>query len=77
MSGQYAKDTNVSSELSRLEIEKILIRYGADNFTYATAYGMAFIGFSMFERQVNFVLPLPKKEDIKYTPTDRSEESAK
>ena len=71
MSGQYAKDTNVSSELSRLEIEKILIRYGADNFTYATAYGMAFIGFSMFERQVKFVLPLPKKEEFKYTPIGR------
>lgn len=28
---QYAKNTNVSSELSRLEIEKILVKYGAEN----------------------------------------------
>lgn len=27
---QYAKNTNVSSELSRIEIEKILVRSGAD-----------------------------------------------
>lgn len=68
---QYAKNTNVSSELSRLEIEKILIRYGADNFAYATANGMAMIGFSMFDRQVKFVLPLPPKEEFRYTPTGR------
>ena len=28
---QYAKNTNVSSELFRIEIEKILVRYGTDN----------------------------------------------
>lgn len=32
---QYAKSTSVSSELSRLEIEKILIRYGAEGFAYS------------------------------------------
>lgn len=69
---QYAKTTNVSSELSRLEIEKILVRYGADNFVYAISNGMALIGFTMFERQVKFILPLPKKEDFKLTPTGRS-----
>ena len=68
---QYAKNTNVSSELSRIEIEKILIRYGAENFAYATASGMAMIGFTMFDRQVKFVLPLPKKEEFALTPTGR------
>lgn len=73
----YAKDTNVSSELSRLEIEKTLIRYGADNFAYATASGKAMIGFSMAGRQVKFILPLPKKEEFRLTPTgrDRTEKS--
>lgn len=70
--GQYAKGTNVSSELSRLEIEKILIKYGADNFAYASTAGMAFIAFTMFERQVKFVLPLPKKEDYSLTATGRT-----
>ena len=72
MTGQYAKNTTVSTELSRIEIEKILIRYGAEGFAYATASGMAMIGFSMFDRQVKFVLPLPKKEEFRYTSTGRS-----
>lgn len=69
---QYAKNTNVSSELSRLEIEKILIRYGAENFAYATSAGKALIGFTMFDRQVKFMLPLPKIEDFALTPTGRA-----
>lgn len=72
MSGQYAKNTNVSSELSRIEIERILIRYGAVNFAYAYANGMAMIGFSMHERQIKFVLPLPKKEEYRLTATGRT-----
>lgn len=68
---QYAKNTNVSSELSRLEIEKILVKYGAENFAYATAAGKALIGFTMFDRQVKFLLPLPRKEEFQYTPTGR------
>lgn len=68
---QYAKNTTVSSELSRLEIEKILIRYGAENFAYASANGMALIGFSMYGRQVKFILPLPKIDEFKKTPTGR------
>ena len=69
---KYASNTNVSSELSRLEIEKILIRYGAENFAYATTPGKALIGFTMYERQIKFVLPLPKIEDYRLTPTGRS-----
>lgn len=72
MAGQYAKNTNVASELSRLEIEKILIKYGADNFAYATANGQALIGFTMNDRQVKFLLPLPKLADFKFTPTGRT-----
>ena len=51
MSGQYAKNTNVSSELSRLEIEKILIKYGVDNFAYATSNGIAMIGFTKMSQK--------------------------
>ena len=72
MSGQYAKNTNVSSELSRLEIEKILIKYGAEGFAYAAQNGMAMIGFVMNDRQVKFVLPLPKISEFDLTPTGRT-----
>ena len=75
--GKYASNTSVSSELSRLEIEKTLIRYGADNFAYATSAGKALIGFTMNDRQIKFILPLPTKEEFSKTPTgrDRSENS--
>lgn len=75
--GKYAANTSVSSELSRIEIEKTLIRYGADNFAYAISAGKALIGFTMHERQIKFVLPLPDKEEFKLTPTgrERSENS--
>lgn len=67
----------MSSEISRLEIERTLVKYGADNFAYATAAGKAMIGFTMQGRQVKFVLPLPKKEEFRLTPTgrDRTEKS--
>lgn len=70
--GKYASNTSVSSELSRLEIEKTLIRYGADNFVYATSAGKALIGFTMNDRQIKFILPLPKKEEFSKTPTGRA-----
>lgn len=70
--GKYASNTNVSSELSRIEIEKTLIRYGADNFAYAMTAGKALIGFTMHERQIKFVLPLPVKEEFRLTPTGRT-----
>ena len=75
----YAKDTNVSSELSRLEIEKCLIRYGADGFAYATAQGKAMIAFNIRGRQVRIALPLPdiNASEFKYTPTRRTERSEK
>jgi len=69
--GKYAANTNVSSELSRLEIEKTLLRYGADNFAYAMTAGKALIGFTMYEKQIKFVLPLPKKDEFRLTPTGR------
>ena len=69
---QYAKNTSVSSELSRLEIEKILVKYGADNFAYATTSGKAMIGFTMYDRQVKFILPLPEKSEFSLTATGRT-----
>ena len=57
--------------------EKILMKYGADNFAYATANGQALIAFRMEGRQVKFLLPMPRKEEFRLTPTgrERSENS--
>lgn len=69
---KYATNTNVSSELSRLEIEKILLKYGAENFAYATANGQALIVFRMNGKQVKFILPLPQRDEFKLTETGRT-----
>ena len=69
---QYAKETNVASETSRLDIEKTLIRYGADQFAYAATPGKAMIGFTMHSRQIKFILPLPKRDEFRLTDTGRT-----
>jgi len=71
MAGKYAANTSVASELSRLEIEKTLIRYGAGQFAYATDINKAMIAFSLSDRQVRFVLPLPDKSEYTLTETGR------
>ncbi len=70
---RYAAQTSVNSDRSRAEIEKTLTRYGAGQFLYAWKPGMAVVGFTMNERQVKFLLPLPSSEDpeICETPTGK------
>ena len=52
MSTRYAADTSVSAEKSKAEIEKLLQRYGADQFVYATESGKAMVGFRMRSRMI-------------------------
>ena len=67
----YATGTTVAPEKSRAEIERILTRYGATGFAYGWDGPRAVIAFRAKERNVKFVLPLPKPEDFKTTPTGR------
>lgn len=64
---RYAKDTGVSVANSKAEIERILERYGADQFMSGWTSEKAMIGFTMEGRQVRFVLPMPDKEDNRFT----------
>lgn len=70
MAGRYAQATEVSSDRSRAEIEKTLIRYGASGFAYAWKGLSALIEFELKDRRYRFVLPLPDRnsDEIKYTP---------
>lgn len=63
---RYAQDTEVSSEKSRAEIERILTRYGASAFAYGWELDKAVIGFKAHGRLLRFNLPMPAKEDKKY-----------
>lgn len=57
-SGEYAKNTQVSVEQSRIEIERTLARYGAERFMYGYTEKSATVVFEVHDRRVRFTLPL-------------------
>lgn len=63
----YAKTTTVTEEKSRAEIEKTLERYGADQFAYMKDSTGAIIAFRMEERNVRFLMPMPKLDEFRVT----------
>lgn len=65
----YAENTSVSSEKSRAEIEHTLVRYGADQFMYGWNEHGAVIQFRATGRFVKFVLPMPSKDEQRFTVT--------
>jgi len=67
MGGQYAAKTEVTSERSRSEIERILTRYGASRFAYGWDEAGAVIAFFAHDRNIRFVLPLPDRQDREFT----------
>lgn len=69
--GVYAEGTEVPAERSKAEIERTLIRYGAQQFASGWRIDAAMIGFIMHNRQIRFVLPIRAKEEFKLTPAGR------
>jgi len=65
----YAADTSVPSDRSRVEIEKILLRYGADEFGYRTRRDFAVIEFTAEGRAIRFTVPLPARDAYEFTHT--------
>jgi hypothetical protein len=55
---KYAAKTKVAPEQSRLEIERILSRFGAKAFGYAWERNRAMLGFELKDRRVRFALYL-------------------
>ena len=66
---RYAAQTDVPSDRSRTEIERVLTRYGATSFAYGWDAGAAQIGFAMRDRHVKFVLPMPDRAARRFTHT--------
>ncbi len=68
---RYAESTSVSSEQSRAEIERILVRYGADQFAYGWEAGRAMLAFRASGKHVRFLLPMPDREaaEFRLTPS--------
>ena len=69
---RYASKTQVPVERSRAEIERTLVRYGAEQFVYGWDRAGAVIGFVVTteanqKRQVRFQLPLPDRTGPEFT----------
>lgn len=61
----YARGTTVEIDRSRMEIERTLKRYGADQFSYGSddSRGVYVIQFRAHSRAVRFTLWRPKSDD--------------
>jgi hypothetical protein len=70
---RYASTTTVSSEKSRGEIEKVLMRYGAEGFMYGWQGASALIAFQINKYHIRLLVPMPKKEDFRLTESGRRE----
>ena len=66
---KFAENTSVSSEQSRMEIERTLRRYGATEFGYASSAKHAQVMFRCQDRAVRFKLDMPDPKDPDFTRT--------
>lgn len=75
--GRYAENTSVSVSNTQAEIERILTRYGADQFMRGWDSDKAVLIFRANGRQVRFILPMPSKKDFERTETGRYRKTQK
>jgi len=78
---RYAANTTVPVERSRAEIERILQRYGAEQFIYGWDQEAAVIGFVVRNeggerRQVRFKLAMPDRNAREFTQHSRGRRTA-
>jgi hypothetical protein len=69
MTTRYAERTEVPSDRSRAEIEQTLRRYQATAFAYGWDHQAATIMFEIVNRRVLFRLPMPDRNDRRFTHT--------
>lgn len=75
----YAEKTSVSVVKTKADIEELIQKAGAGQFVSGYKEDVAVIGFSLADRQIRFILPLPDKNDSKfwYTPERRTKRTEK
>ena len=64
---RFASETTVSVERSKGEIERLLGRYGACRFMSGWDGPVAAIGFTIANRTIRFLLPLPDRMSKEFT----------
>ena len=75
----YAEKTAVSVAKTKADIEELIQKAGAGQFVSGYKEDVAVIGFSLENRQIRFLLPLPDKQDRKfwYTPEQQRKRTDK
>ena len=71
----YAENTSVSIVKSRMEIERIIEKYGATQFVSGWQSEKAVIGFTMCGRQIKFIIKTPAKADFTHNSRGRERTS--
>jgi len=66
---RYAETTSVPADRSRAEIEKVLARYGADQFLYGWDSDRALVQFRARGRLIRFLIEMPDKGGREFTHT--------
>lgn len=77
--GRYAARTSVSMDRSQMEIQRILMRFGASQYVYGWDKDRrrALVGFTLDGKSVRISLPIPAPTDNSFarTPTGRKRSS--
>ena len=68
--GHYARNTDVSMERSRVEIEKTIRKYGATGFFYAFEDTTAMLGFKIGGETIKLYIQLPDPDDEEFHTTE-------
>lgn len=63
---KYATKTSVASDRSKAEIEKTLMRYGADQFAYGWSGDDAVVAFAINGRAIKVRVPMPDRNDDEF-----------
>lgn len=75
--GMYAKDTTVSVDRSKAEIERLVVKYGAEGYSTAWSKNKARVEFIIGGRHIRMDIALPSPDDKRFqlTETGRSRSS--
>jgi hypothetical protein len=81
LNGKYAESTAVSVAKTKMDIETIVQKYGAQQFLSGYKGNQSAVGFTVNDRQIRFIINLPDKSERRflYTPergTRRTEDAA-
>lgn len=69
---RYAQYTTVPVERTRMEIEKLLMQYGASEFLCGQKENVAMLAFKIKNRMVKMTIPIPLTMDAQKTPAGRT-----